>query len=78
MPTAPVLEEAPKRKPAGINWRDTEAVTAIKNQGQVNQRRWKRAHLLPRSSASPARAPHSRRRLPPTLAVRLLLGLLRH
>jgi hypothetical protein len=34
VPTAPVLEEAPKRKPAGINWRDTEAVTAIKNQGQ--------------------------------------------
>jgi len=33
-PTAPVLEEVPVRKPASINWRDAEAVTAIKNQGQ--------------------------------------------
>jgi C1A family cysteine protease len=33
-PTAPVVEEEPVRNPAGINWRYTEAVTAIKNQGQ--------------------------------------------
>jgi hypothetical protein len=36
-PTAPVLEEEPMRKPASINWRDTEAVTAIKNQGQCGR-----------------------------------------
>ena len=35
VPTAPVLEYSePRRNPASINWRYTEAVTAIKNQGQ--------------------------------------------
>jgi len=33
-PTAPVRSFANARKPASINWRYTEAVTAIKNQGQ--------------------------------------------
>merc|ERR1719310_1631120 len=33
-PTAPVLKFETARKPASINWRDTEAVTGIKNQGQ--------------------------------------------
>jgi len=32
--TAPVLKFETSRSPASINWRDTEAVTAIKNQGQ--------------------------------------------
>jgi len=33
--TAPVYEKKyARRSPAGINWRDTEAITAIKNQGQ--------------------------------------------
>jgi len=33
--TAPVYQKKyARRAPAGINWRDTEAVTAIKNQGQ--------------------------------------------
>lgn len=33
--TAPIYEKKyARRSPAGINWRDTEAVTAIKNQGQ--------------------------------------------
>jgi len=32
--TAPVLKFETTRSPASINWRDTEAVTAIKNQGQ--------------------------------------------
>jgi len=34
VPTAPVLTFSAPRKPASINWRTTEAVTAIKNQGQ--------------------------------------------
>merc|ERR1711865_773960 len=35
-PTAPVMTSlhANARNPSSINWRDTEAVTAIKNQGQ--------------------------------------------
>jgi len=33
-PTAPVREWTDVRSPSSINWRDTEAVTAIKNQGQ--------------------------------------------
>jgi len=33
-PTAPVREFAQARNPSSINWRLTEAVTAIKNQGQ--------------------------------------------
>jgi len=34
-PTAPNMDfTAPRRNPKGINWRYTEAVTAIKNQGQ--------------------------------------------
>jgi len=33
-PTAPVKELTERRNPASINWRYTEAVTAIKNQGQ--------------------------------------------
>jgi len=33
-PTAPVKEFRAPRNPPSINWRDTEAVTAIKNQGQ--------------------------------------------
>merc|ERR1712224_995386 len=33
--TAPVYEKKyARRSPASINWRDTEAITAIKNQGQ--------------------------------------------
>jgi C1A family cysteine protease len=33
--TAPIYEKKyARRSPAGINWRDTEAITAIKNQGQ--------------------------------------------
>ena len=35
VPSAPVREySAPRRNPRSINWRYTEAVTAIKNQGQ--------------------------------------------
>merc|ERR1719388_272847 len=35
VPTAPVKEwETPARKPAGIDWRTTDAVTGVKNQGQ--------------------------------------------
>jgi len=33
-PTAPVMKFEAARNPSSINWRDTEAVTAIKNQGQ--------------------------------------------
>jgi C1A family cysteine protease len=33
-PTAPVLKFETSRSPTSINWRDTEAVTGIKNQGQ--------------------------------------------
>jgi len=33
-PTAPVLKFEASRSPKSINWRDTRAVTAIKNQGQ--------------------------------------------
>jgi len=34
VPTAPVRETTPRRSPRSIDWRYTEAVTAIKNQGQ--------------------------------------------
>jgi len=34
VPTAPVKQFAAARNPSSINWRDTEAVTPIKNQGQ--------------------------------------------
>jgi hypothetical protein len=34
VPTAPVKEFGAPRSPPSINWRDTEVVTAIKNQGQ--------------------------------------------
>jgi len=34
VPTAPVKEFTSPRNPASINWRDTKAVTPIKNQGQ--------------------------------------------
>jgi len=34
VPTAPVREFAQRRKPASIDWRFSDAVTAIKNQGQ--------------------------------------------
>jgi len=34
VPTAPVKKFGAARSPPSINWRDTEAVTAIKNQGQ--------------------------------------------
>jgi len=33
-PTAPVMQFEAPRNPSSINWRDTEAVTPIKNQGQ--------------------------------------------
>jgi hypothetical protein len=33
VPTAPVKEFSAPRSPTSINWRDTEAVTPIKNQG---------------------------------------------
>jgi len=33
-PTAPVMELGAPRNPPSINWRDTEAITGVKNQGQ--------------------------------------------
>jgi hypothetical protein len=53
VPTAPVAEFGARRNPASINWRYTEAVTAIKNQGKRHQAMSQPAPILaPRSHAS--------------------------